>query len=310
MDQPLVSIVIPAYNHARFIPHTLASLAAQSHRALELIVVDDGSTDGTAERVEQLAPSLQSRFQRVLVIRKENGGTGSALNRGLSVAQADFAFAIASDDLAMPAAVERLLPVLLSADDIALAVGDNTFIDDDGKPTFLEAEGQRYASMIAFQTRARPEFDVARDYGTYSTLIEGNYVSVGWMIRKRAFQELGGYDSSFAIEDWELLLRLAKRFRIACIEEPLAMYRWHGANAVTQRYTRLHLDMIRILVRERAYCEAEGCEAAWARHLSRLVRTLPLVGKKPDAALLRELFPTPQAVEDAALAALAALVVS
>ena len=122
-----VSLVMPLYNHARYLPRTLASIGAQTLEPRELIVVDDGSSDGGAEIVAEFARRVSFP---VTLVSQANAGADTALNRGMAVARGDIVALINSDDAFHPERLERLVAAL--APGIDLAFSDVSFIDDDG----------------------------------------------------------------------------------------------------------------------------------------------------------------------------------
>src|SRR5690242_8772761 len=122
--EPLVSVIVPAWNHERFIDAALRSLIGQTYPHLELIVLDDGSTDCTYTRIEALKPELERRFIRVETGTQANEGSAVTISRCLERAQSDLVYMLDSDDCAYPNAIESLLP-MMAAPDVALAVGDN-----------------------------------------------------------------------------------------------------------------------------------------------------------------------------------------
>ena len=147
---PLVSIVVPIYNHEQFVGATIRSLIAQTYRNLELILVNDGSNDRSGEVVAALAEECRARFVRFVVLEQANAGTAAALNRGIAASQGQFLFWIASDDLAEPAAIATLLPELERDPGVGLACGDADFIDAEGKPITQKRDGNEFTSFVRF----------------------------------------------------------------------------------------------------------------------------------------------------------------
>ena len=172
-DRPLVSAVVPAHNHERFVVEALRSLASQSYDPLELIVVDDASEDGTLRAIERILPDLRQRFARVEIVGAAAAGGSANVARGLALAASDYVYLLDSDDVAYPEAIERLLP-LLGSDDVALAVGDNAYIDEMGRPCAQRRRGRDWATLLELHTADRTGFNVEREFGSYESLIRGN----------------------------------------------------------------------------------------------------------------------------------------
>jgi glycosyltransferase involved in cell wall biosynthesis len=269
-DCQVVSVIVPAYEHEAFVQTALRSLIAQTYAPLELIVIDDGSRDGTFGRVEELLPELQARFVRVHLQRGLHLGGAANISRCLASATCDLVYLLDSDDTSDPDAIERLLP-LLEQDRVALAVGDNRYIDEQGRPYSPLRGGVPHETLINFHTADRPGFRLERDFGTYESLIRGNYVPNGWLLRKSAVAAVGGYPTDFVLDDWPLLLKLAREFRIAYAGAALGCYRVHRRNSSKRLYDRLVFDTIRILLNERQACRERGLEDAWWEHLCLVV---------------------------------------
>ena len=267
----LVSVIVASHNHERFVEDALQSLVAQTYQPLELIVLDDGSTDATFEHVEALLPELRRRFVRVHAAARPHEGSASTIARCLELARSDLVYMLDSDDVALPDAIGELLPHMDDAA-VAVAVGDNYYMDADGLPSPLERDGEPVGTLLAFHTKGRADFSLERDFGSYKSLIGGNYVPNGWLLRRRAVGDVGGYTPDFVLDDWSILLRLTKRYRIAYAGKVLAKYRVHAENTHRVHAERLFLDTARILLQERAYCFANGLEREWCDHAGRLLR--------------------------------------
>jgi len=260
---PLVSAVIAAYNHEDFVDEAVRSLVAQSHQHIELIVIDDGSTDQTFARVKSLESDLRHRFARVEIQTQQNQGSASTIARGLKCAQSDFVYLLDSDDVAAPEAIASLLP-LMSAD-TAIAVGDNVFVNAEGQ-SVQRWDERPYSTLVSFCTRRRNDFLVDRDFGSYPSLIAGNYVPNGWLLRRSLVDDAGGYRRDLVLDDWPLLLRVAKKYRVRFAGSVLARYRLHDRNTVEVQKQRILVDTARVLLEERLYCHAVGLEEQWERH--------------------------------------------
>ena len=115
---------------------TLQSILNQTYKNIELIVIDDGSSDNTWQKIEELQTQCEKRFVRVIMQTKENEGTCATLNKMLDLAQGEFIYLIASDDIAKPQAIEKEVAFLESHNDYALVVGDDELIDSQGKIFF------------------------------------------------------------------------------------------------------------------------------------------------------------------------------
>jgi glycosyltransferase involved in cell wall biosynthesis/peptidoglycan/xylan/chitin deacetylase (PgdA/CDA1 family) len=210
-DLPLVTVVVPAYNAEKTIDETLRSVRAQTYRRLEILVVDDGSTDRTAARVVAHART----DPRVRLIQQLNAGVAAARNRGIAEADADFIAPIDADDVWMPTKIEKQMAAMLSRGPrCGLVYTWQNTIDERGQ-------------VIA----PRRRWDV--EGYVLPRMLFGNLVGGGSpaLMRRHAIVEAGGYDSSLrergaqGCEDCKLYLQISERYEFAVIREFLTGYR-------------------------------------------------------------------------------------
>ena len=129
MYKSLVSVIVPAYNHEKYVQDTIKSIINQTYPNIELIVIDDGSKDLTWQKIQEIKEECEKRFVNIHFETKQNEGTCKTMNKLLSYANGDFIYLIASDDLAKPQAIEKEVEFLSKNPDYALCVGDNELID-------------------------------------------------------------------------------------------------------------------------------------------------------------------------------------
>jgi glycosyltransferase involved in cell wall biosynthesis len=202
----IVSIIIPAYNQAHYLAQAIQSALEQTHRDLEVIVVDDGSTDDTAAVVQGLTDP------RVRYLRQENRGLSAARNTGLRHTGGDFVSFLDSDDQFLPSKLELLLAELDRHPEAGLAAGQAIPVDQAGQPI-----GKVFDKSLSAE-------DVR--------LLLGNPLHVGSVLLRREWQErVGLFDESLrSYEDWDMWLRLA---RAGCpmrwVAQPVSLYRFHPA---------------------------------------------------------------------------------
>lgn len=212
---PIVSVVIPAFNAARTIQETLLSVSQQNYRALDIIVVDDGSTDETAALVrDHLRADPRGRL-----VQKPNGGIASARNEGIRASRGAFVAFIDADDLWHPTKIRKQIEALLCASaDTALVYSPCRVID---------AEGKVIHSLQRFCVNG---WVLHRHFHTN---IVGSGSSI--LVRKSVLEEVGGFDPCLreagaeGCEDLLLQLRIAARYRFSEVSEYLVGYRrWAG----------------------------------------------------------------------------------
>jgi alpha-1,3-rhamnosyltransferase len=277
-DRPLVSVLIPSYNHDRFIAETIETVCAQTHQPLELIVVDDGSTDGTASVVESVAPDARRRLDRfVFVQQRANRGITRTLNRALREARGEFVAVVGSDDVCLPCEYERLVDAPAWANARTAAVfGDAIFIDEHGRrvgvlhdhSTTDLADPEAETLALAHYTRWRREPEPG-PLGSYRSLLRGMYVPmVSTLFRRSAVRAAGNFDERYFIEDYPLLLKLARDQVIDAIPDVLAKRRLHGGNASLVDKRAVFREFLELMVRERRHARRDpvaDAERAGAR---------------------------------------------
>jgi glycosyltransferase involved in cell wall biosynthesis len=207
--KPKVSVIIPAYNSEPYIAKTLGSVLAQTCDNYEVIVVDDGSSDGTLRIAKSFEP-------RIKVLTKQNGGPASARNLAISHAQGDYLAFLDSDDLWVEDKLERQIAFLNENRDVGLVYGEAlTFTENDGE--------KKIGERIGYTTDPSFRLLLFGDYIPNSTV----------MIRRACIEKAGPLNESrklIGVEDYEYWMRIAKHFRMAGIPRALAYYRIREGN--------------------------------------------------------------------------------
>ncbi|WP_404786460.1 glycosyltransferase family 2 protein [Altericista sp. CCNU0014] len=208
---PLVSVIIPAYNAEVFIARTLQSVLAQTYRHLEVLVVDDGSTDRTAAIVESIA----RQDRRAILLQQENAGVAAARNLALARAKGALIAPIDADDLWFPENLEKQVNCLMRASEsVGLIYSWSVDIDEADLPS-----GGFHAAQI--------------EGAVYATLICHNFIgnASATLMRRTCIESVGGYRCEFkqqnaqGCEDWDLYLRIAERYQFGVVPEFLVGYR-------------------------------------------------------------------------------------
>lgn len=205
---PLVSVVIPTYNHARYVAQAIESVLNQTYPHIEIIVIDDGSTDNTAEVVR---PYLE----RIKYIYKQNGGTSSALNYGINHSSGKYVCWLSADDMFVPEKTSKQVFLMESHASLGFCYTSFTIVDAAGNP--LDAINSFY-------------YNNPRDM--VLKLMEGCFINgSSVMMLKSAVEKLGGFDETLpTAHDYDMWLRLLKNYSYGFLDEQLLKYRWHGEN--------------------------------------------------------------------------------
>lgn len=233
-----ISVVIPSYNHALFIGQAIESVIGQTLRNWELIVVDDGSTDGT----RRLLDATYADNSQIRLIYQTNHGAHHAINQGMAAAKGRYISILNSDDVYHP---ERL-QTLLSHCEVncsGLAFTPLLPIDASGQP--ILSKDHAWCRLYANLSREYAQ------HGARRALMTGNFVvtTSNFFFRADLLQQLGGFHKQRYNHDWEFMARLIQQGHdIVCVgAQPLLSYRLHGNNTITQNTLMARLELKRIL---------------------------------------------------------------
>lgn len=207
---PAFSVIMPAYNTGPYIEEAIRSVLAQTRQDWQLVIVDDGSPDDLAERVETFTDD-----PRVIFIRQENGGVAAARNTALAAADGEWLITLDSDDLIEPEYMARMAQLISENPNVSLITPDARLVDEAGNDL-----GRNYSQMSAIPPAVRDDETVTR-------LLGHNIFIPMSAARRSVVTELGGWDTNLnSIEDYDLWLRLAAAGHGCMIAlEPLAVYR-------------------------------------------------------------------------------------
>jgi glycosyltransferase involved in cell wall biosynthesis len=223
-----VAVIIPTFNHARFLGDSVSSVLAQTRPADQIIVVDDGSTDNPGEVVVNL-PTVR-------LVRQENRGLSAARNFGLQWCTTSHVVFLDADDRLLPLALEAGLAHAASRPDCALVYGGYHLISEDGKD------------------RGPDCLQPVKDNGYLNLLQDRNIITVPATVlhRRDYLIEEGGFDEALrGCGDYDLYLRLARRYCISSYPAIVAEYRRHGQNMSNNSYMMLR-EALAVLDRHEA----------------------------------------------------------
>jgi len=214
----LVSVVIPSYNYGRFVTQAVDSALAQTHSAIEVIVVDDGSIDDTRER-------LKGYEKRIQYIYQKNQGLSAARNTGIRHARGEWVALLDSDDSWHPKKTEMQLA----------AVGEDQSIGLVGSPEYVE------------MPEVLLEDPVLRELGVREFLTKPPVSPSAVMVRRKCFETVGLFDESLrSVEDRDMWLRLAARYRALQVCSPCWWYRQHSGQ-MNRNADRMFANYKRVL---------------------------------------------------------------
>jgi glycosyltransferase involved in cell wall biosynthesis len=221
---PTVSAVIPVFDGEAFVADAIASVLAQTHPVAECIVVDDGSTDATAEVVRRFGGAVR-------LIQQPNAGVAAARNRGAEAATGRFVAFLDADDAWAPAKLERQLAAAARLPATGLVLCDLELFDEDTGATLGRAAMHPGPGTLLDMVL----FEGAQTVSCSSTAL----------LERALFERMGGFDVALSMSaDWDFLARALLEGPVASVPEPLVRYRVHGAN-MSRNVTLLERDMTR-----------------------------------------------------------------
>ncbi len=209
MPDPKVSVIIPNYNYSQYLREAIDSVLAQTVADIEIVVVDDGSTDRSKE-------ILDSYGERISAVYQQNQGVSAARNHGVSLSRGEFVAFLDADDAWLSTKIERQLDLFESDPDLGLVHVGVVDVDGQGTELIKHTDGR--------------EGSVAQDLLCFdaSVILGGGS---GLMVPRRVFDEVGGFDTRLSTSaDWDMFYQISHRYRVGFAPDVLLKYRVHGSN--------------------------------------------------------------------------------
>jgi len=225
VDGPLLSVIIPSYNHSRFIKEAVDSVLDQTYRSLELIVIDDGSKDNSLEILHSY------KDPRMKVISQENQGAHIAINNGLKIATGEFLAILNSDDIFEKNRFEIMIHEMQENPRIGFACSYIRVIDSNGKDLGVKEGWRNMQSWLV----PHPELSLAANDDFKGNLLMTNFTSTtsNFLFTRSLYEQIGGMRNLRFAHDWDFALRAAEVTECKMIEQPLMRYRIHGNNTIS-----------------------------------------------------------------------------
>jgi glycosyltransferase involved in cell wall biosynthesis len=237
MNQPLVSVIIPNYNYANYLREAVESVLSQTYKNIEIIVVDDGSKDKSAE-------VLQEFGDKITVIFQQNAGVSAARNNGVANSKGEYIAFLDADDVWLAEKIEK--QIKLFSEDKTLGLVHVGVQDIDGNGNNLDVHLDGLSGEVSH------EFLLLNR----AVVLGGGS---GLMITRKAFNEVDGFDLRLSTSaDWDLFYQISSRYQVGFIEEILLKYRIHGSNMHSSVRVMEH-DMM--LSYEKAFANASTTTA-------------------------------------------------
>jgi glycosyltransferase involved in cell wall biosynthesis len=233
LSSPLVSIIALCYNHEPYVTETLQSIINQTYTQWELVIMDDGSSDGSVKMINEWID--QAEISCKFIPHEVNKGICKTLNEALEHCNGDFIQIIACDDILFPEKLEKQVELFEnSSNKVAVVYSDAHLINDQGeklnKTNIGESVGEAFSSLRE---------------NIYEALLKGNnFIPAGTaLIRAKVIEKVGRYDEELSYEDLDMWLRISKDYEFLFSEYISVYYRWHGENLSKKIYRNFrHLE--------------------------------------------------------------------
>lgn len=222
MTKPLVSVVIPAYNHEHYITKTFGSLINQTYENMELIVIDDGSSDNTLLVIQDYERKLVDRFSKVIVKSQKNQGICKTLNNGIQLSEGEYIFICPSDDVFSENFVCKQVCYLEENKDYSCSYTDGINLNSSELDIHDYSKGNVFSELFTFKS------------GDLRWFMLDNYLNLptpSFIYRASIFEEIGLFDETLKFEDVDMFLRISKYNKMGCINEKLFYRRLHNTNS-------------------------------------------------------------------------------
>lgn len=225
MDSPLVSVICLCYNHAPYLRESVESVLFQDYHPVELIVVDDCSTDNSREIISRLAEEHQGIRT---IFSRENSGNCRAFNTAFRESRGKYIIDLAADDVLIPGRIRRGVECLENAGEtFGVHFTDAEYIDE--KSAFLRYHYKR--DRLGKLLEMVPQGDIYRDLLTRYFIC-----APSMMMRRSMLEELDGYDENLAYEDFDFWVRSSRNYKYCFTEEPLVKKRVLQGSLSSRQY--------------------------------------------------------------------------
>lgn len=225
---PLVSVLIPAFNHERFVQRCLDSVLEDPYPAKEIVIIDDGSTDNTGDLIAEWV-AAHGHDIPIEYVRRGNKGVAATLNELAARARGEFFRLGASDDYLLPGGLAAQVQYLLAHPGKGAVIGDSIVVDQEGSK--LHDSGM--CDLHGADKRLYCSDDGIRRAVITRWAVGGPVT----LIRKSALETVARWSEGLRIDDWDLFLRLAARDALGFIDVSVCAYRLHGTNLSKTRHT-------------------------------------------------------------------------
>lgn len=253
-----ISVIIPAYNHEKYIGATISSVLEQSYSNFELIIINDGSTDNTEKEILKFGDS------RINYISQKNMGAHNTINKGIRLAKGDYVSILNSDDIYNTTRLEKCLNFLENREDYSVVITEVEGIDDKGASVANKSTPHIEAWLDWYS-------ETLRDYDNDEFLLCAFAKNIlittsNYFMRKEVFKKAGRFRGLRYTHDWDMLLRLSQCYNVHLMRDVLLKYRIHESNTVLEASSE-----------DRVKLEVNWLIAENIRHLKKNINAFELI---------------------------------
>lgn len=249
-EGPLLSVIMPVYNHEKYVGEAIESVLKQTYRNFEFIIIDDGSGDNSVEQI------LKYQDKRIRFYKQENRGAHNAINRGLSNAEGKYIAILNSDDVYELRRFEKMIAYMEREKMVGFCCSYIQVIDTKGKKLGIKKGWKNMEPWLL----EHPERSLGTTDEFEKNLIISNFTSTtsNFLFRREVYEKIGGMRNLRFAHDWDFALRVAQNFKCEIIKEPLLLYRVHETNTISSNRKWMMFEIAWV----------------WAANISRFAGTL------------------------------------
>lgn len=231
MFNPLVSVIIPCFNHEKFIQDCIQSVLDQTYQNIELIIIDDGSCDGSIKKIQEMLYICKQRFVRFEFRYRSNKGLSATLNEGLEWCEGEYLAPFGSDDIMKPENIEKKMDFLSKSKEIEIygVFSGYELID---QYSHIKNISKNSYKKYSFNEILMHQFELPAPTA---------------LLNLKKVREVGGYDENLKIEDWFMWLKLTEKGgQLIYLDKVLCQYRMHEENT-SKKIDLMYVERIKVL---------------------------------------------------------------
>ncbi|MBW9151359.1 glycosyltransferase [Clostridium estertheticum] len=233
LQNPLVSIVVPAYNHEKYVGECIESIINQTYQNIELIIINDGSKDKTADIIRTYETKCIERFKRFIFINKNNEGICKTLNKGIRESKGEYFCFIASDDCMTNNCINQIVEFFSENKEVERVISNfYMYYFSENKKLLYYKNAPKWITYMNINNNKFLKQNIIQ-----------NQLTVFGMYRRTVIDKVGLFDENILFEDWDMNLRIiSNNVKIGYVKEPLFYYRQHSNNTCNANNFKFMLD--------------------------------------------------------------------